>query len=403
MQKNIAPKKILRILNRFNVGGPTHNANYLTKYLSPDFETLLIAGNKLDTESSSEYILKNNNIKYRIIKSMNRSLNLFKDLQALFEIIAIIKEFKPDIVHTHASKSGAIGRTAALLCGVKVIVHTFHGHVFHSYFGKFKTSIYLYIEKFLAKRSSAIISISKLQNDELVNTFKICKQEKMHIIKLGFDLQKFVDDDHIKRCLFRKEFNLSEQDIAIGIIGRLTLIKDHKFFVSVASKVNALTNKKLKFFIIGDGEEKSEIEAHINKLGHQFISSDDTCNKESLFKFTSWRQDMDNIYSGLDIISLTSKNEGTPVTLIEGQAASRPVISTNVGGVADIVLNNESGYIAEVNDLEGFTSKLLNLIENNDLRTSMGAAGREHVIKYFTYERLVNDVRDLYNKIGKSI
>ena len=159
-------KKVLRILNRFNVGGPTHNATYLTKFLSPEYETKLIGGKKLESEAAFEYLLQENDIDYTILENMNRSINPLKDFKAFVEIRNIIKDFKPDIVHTHASKSGALGRLAAISLKVPIILHTFHGHVFHSYFGKLKTYIYILIERFLAKKSSAIIAISELQKNE---------------------------------------------------------------------------------------------------------------------------------------------------------------------------------------------------------------------------------------------
>jgi len=144
-------KKVLRILNRFNIGGPTHNATYLTKFLSPEYETKLIGGKKLESEAAFEYLLKENKLDYLIIENMNRALNPIKDLKAFFEIRNIIKDFKPDIVHTHASKSGALGRLAAISMRVPIILHTFHGHVFHSYFGKLKTYLYIVIERYLAQ------------------------------------------------------------------------------------------------------------------------------------------------------------------------------------------------------------------------------------------------------------
>jgi len=182
-------KKVLRILNRFNVGGPTHNATFLTKYLYPEYETKLIAGKKLPSEASSEYMLKENEIDFEVIEDMSRSINIIKDLKSFFRIKKIIREFKPDIVHTHASKSGALGRLAAITSKVPIIVHTFHGHVFHSYFGNLKTRFYIFLERFLAKKSSAIIAISDLQRKELINDFDICSETQTHTIPLGFNLK----------------------------------------------------------------------------------------------------------------------------------------------------------------------------------------------------------------------
>ena len=224
-------KKVLRILNRFNIGGPTHNATFLTKHLYPEYQTKLIAGKKLDSEASSEYILKDYEIDFEIIEDMSRSINLIKDLKSFLKIKKIIKEFKPDIVHTHASKSGALGRLAAITSKVPIIVHTFHGHVFHSYFGNLKTKLFILLERYLAKKSSAIIAISNLQRKELINVFKICTENKTHTIQLGFDLDKFQEENLSKRNVFRDEFKLAADDIAIGIVGRLTPIKNHSLMI----------------------------------------------------------------------------------------------------------------------------------------------------------------------------
>ena len=166
-----------------------------------------------------------------------------------------MKEYQPDIVHTHASKSGALGRLAAISLKVPIIIHTFHGHVFHSYFGKFKTLFYILIERFLAKKSSAIIAISHLQKNELTKVFNICPEKKMCVIPLGFDLEKFQIDYENQRLIFREEFKINDDDICIGIVGRLTSIKNHDFFIRAIKDVLAKTDRSLKVFIIGDGEE----------------------------------------------------------------------------------------------------------------------------------------------------
>src|ERR1035437_9909437 len=158
--------KILRIINRFNLGGPAYNVAYLTKYLSPEFETLLIGGEKESDEESSLFIFKEMGIEPLVLSEMNRSINFLNDVRAYYRIKKIIKEFKPDIIHTHAAKAGALGRLAAFSCKVPIIVHTFHGHIFHSYFGRLKTTIFKNVERFLAKKSSVIIANSKKQKQE---------------------------------------------------------------------------------------------------------------------------------------------------------------------------------------------------------------------------------------------
>lgn len=389
-------KKVLRILNRFNVGGPTHNATFLTKYLDPEYQTKLIAGKKLDSEASSEYMLKDYKIDFQIIEDMSRSINIIKDLKSFFRIKKIIKEFKPDIVHTHASKSGALGRLAAITSKVPIIVHTFHGHVFHSYFGNFKTKFYIFLERYLAKKSSAIIAISDLQREELIHEFKICSESKTHTIQLGFDLDKFQEDILFKRNAFRSEFNLEEDVIAIGIIGRLTPIKNHPFFLLAIKNLLGMTTRKFKVFIVGDGEDRSALQKLCSQLDLTFNSEG---VEDPLIYFTSWRKDMDTVYAGLDLVALTSKNEGTPVTLIEAQASNKPIVTTDVGGVRDVVMPGVTAYVSDKNDPKSFAINMSLLIDIDSDRKRMGSAGYNHVSELFSYKRLVRDVGELYENL----
>ena len=389
-------KKVLRILNRFNIGGPTHNATFLTKHLYPEYQTKLIAGKKLDSEASSEYILKDYEIDFEIIEDMSRSINLIKDFKSFLKIKKIIKEFKPDIVHTHASKSGALGRLAAITSKVPIIVHTFHGHVFHSYFGNLKTKLFILLERYLAKKSSAIIAISNLQRKELINVFKICTENKTHTIQLGFDLDKFQEENLSKRNVFRDEFKLAADDIAIGIVGRLTPIKNHSFFLKAVKKLLNETTRKFKVFIVGDGEDRLTLEKLCSKL-NLTINSDGVL--DPLIYFTSWRKDMDNVYAGLDIVALTSKNEGTPVTLIEAQASNKPIVTTNVGGVMDVVKDNITAFVSDKHDFNRFSDNLKVLVEDDSKRIKMGGAGYNHVSELFSYKRLAREVGELYGNL----
>ena len=381
---------------------PTHNATFLTKYLEPQYKTKLIAGKKLDSEATSEYILKKNNIDYLIIENMSRSLSLINDIRSFAEIRKIIREYKPNIVHTHASKSGALGRLAAILSGVPIIVHTFHGHVFHSYFGKLKTYLYLLIERFLASKSSAIIAISNLQKDELVNNFKICSSKKMHVIPLGFDLERFQVDRYENRNSFRAEFALEDDCIAIGIVGRLTAIKNQELFLRSVKEVTKNSKKPLKVFLIGDGEDKEKLQNLCEDLNMPFSESYSQ-KEEILVYFTSWRQDMERVYAGLDIVALSSLNEGTPVTLIEAQAANKPIVATDVGGIRDIVIENKTGLLSKSGDLKGLANNLRKLIDDDNLRDQLGRSGYDNVIRSFSYKRLVSDVKSLYTELLKKL
>ena len=388
-------KKILRIINRFNLGGPTYNAAYLTKYLEPDYETLLIGGQHDESEKSSMHILDNLGLKPIIIPEMQRSLNPYKDQIAFKKIQNIIKEFKPDIVHTHAAKAGALGRRAAYKMGVKQIYHTFHGHVFHSYFGSFKTRIFKEIEKNLAKKSTKIIAISEIQKRELSKIHKICPEKKIEVIPLGFDLERFNTDKDSKRKEFRKKWNLKENEIAIGIIGRLVPIKNHKFFIDAIQEVLKKSKFPVRAFIVGDGEEKQNIVNYIKNKNLDF-SLDYT---PARFQLTSWIKEIDRVNSGMDIICLTSLNEGTPVSLIEAQASGKPIVSTKTGGIENVVLENKTALLSEKNDLHNFSKNLLSLVNDSNKRKLLSKFGLEKS-KDFHYDQLVNNIKNLYeNKL----
>lgn len=385
--------KILRIINRFNIGGPIYNATFLTRFISDEFETMLIGGLPEKGEADSLHILKEYGIKPILIPELKRNPNFISDRKALKKIKAIIEEFNPDIVHTHASKAGAIGRKAAFDSKVPIVVHTFHGHVFHSYFGKFKSEVFRLIEKRLASKSSGIIAISEQQKYELTEKYAIADKEKVEVIPLGFDLNQFQVNLDLKRKETREKYNLSSEQIAIAIIGRLAPIKNHKLFLDSIEIVNRQTTKKPVFFVVGDGEIMNEIEEQINKI---------KTNQAIDIRLTSWIHDIKTFNAGMDIICLTSNNEGTPVSLIEAQACNIPVISTDVGGVKDIVNDNETGFIIPKNNLEKFAEKLLFLIEDEKTRKKMSQNGWSFVKDNFHYQRLVKDMESYYKKLMKS-
>jgi len=381
--------KIVRILNRFNVGGPTYNVAYLTKYISSEYSTILLGGQKNESEASSEYILQELDVAYTIIPEMKRSIGIWNEIKALRKLIRIIKTEKPDIVHTHAAKAGTLGRIAAWYCGLPYIFHTFHGHVFHSYFNPLTTKIFITIEQLLAKTCTAIVAISDIQKHEIGTVFKICPPHKIEVIPLGFDLERFTKDIQTKRLQFRQQYNLEHNEIAIGIVGRLVPVKNHELFIQAFQKCLHISTKPIKAFIIGDGEMRHELESLWNTL--------EPGENNSKLTFTSWIQDVDVAYTGLDIVCLTSHNEGTPVSLIEAQAAGKPIVSTNVGGIQNIVIEGKTALLTN-NTVEDFSNKLLQIIENEELQKQMSNHSQLFSIEKFGYKRLCKDMEHMYEK-----
>jgi len=391
--------RVLRIINRFNLGGPAYNVAFLTKYLAPEYETLLIGGEKEPDEDSSLFIFKEMGVKPLIINEMNRSINFLQDVKAYYRIKKIIKEFKPDIVHTHAAKAGALGRLAAYSCKVPVIIHTFHGHVFHSYFGKFKTTVYKNIERFLAKKTSVIIAISEKQKHELCDEHKIAPAKKIKVIPLGFDLTKFSDNQIEKRKTFRDKYQIEDDEICVVIIGRLAPVKNHPLFLKAIQFVKNNSNEKIRAVIVGDGNLRQNLMQQCIDLNLDYCYYP-TEPKKATVTFTSWIQDVSYPLAGSEIVCLTSFNEGTPVSLIEAQAASKVIVTTKVGGIENSV-NDKAAFLIEITDEKLFFEKLLLLCNDKGLREKMAVCGKDFVFEQFHYTRLVQDVKGLYGSLLK--
>jgi glycosyltransferase involved in cell wall biosynthesis len=292
-------------------------------------------------------------------------------------------------VHTHAAKAGALGRKAAKACGVPVIVHTFHGHVFHSYFGTAKTWLYKLIERRLARISTGIIAISPIQKEELSSVHRICSAAKIKVIPLGFDLSKFQENLPEKRLQTRTERKLEADEVAVAIVGRLAPVKNHSLFLDVIETL-AKKGVKARYFIVGDGQEKASIQQRANALQETYGIR---------IELTSWIKDIATFNAGMDILCLSSDNEGTPVSLIEAQASGIPVISTDVGGVRDIVSEGETGFIVPKKEVEPFAEKLQLLIENKEIRQKMSQNGWNFVRDTFHYTTLVKNMEKYYAEL----
>ena len=379
--------KVFRIIARLNIGGPAIHTVLLTTGLSRErFESLLVSGIVGEDEGDMSYFASNYGIKPITISELGREISWKDDLIALYRLFQLIKNEKPDIVHTHTAKAGTIGRLAAILSGCPCIVHTFHGHVLHSYFGQVKTKAFIWIERVLARFTDRIVVISSLQYYELCHQIKIAPSNRFSIISLGFDLGQFLNAE-THRGKLRKELNVPEDIPLVGIVGRLTSVKNHELFLRSAAQV-LLSVANSRFVIVGDGELKDDLKEIAESLGIQ-----------DKVIFLGWRDDMPFIYADLDVVVLTSLNEGTPVTLIEAMASAKPVVATAVGGVPDIVLDGQTGILAPSGDADGLAVGVIDLLQDPDKRQEFGERGREFVRGKYTKERLCADIEKLYGEL----
>ena len=406
--------KILRIIARLNVGGPARHVVWLTEALQDDeFQTTLIAGTVPPGEENMGYFAEEHSVKPIFIEEMSRELSP-KDLISLFKVYRVIRRSKPDIVHTHTAKAGTVGRAAAFLYkwltwkaiigkprGVKVI-HTFHGHVFHSYYGNLKTKVFILIERLLARLATdKIVVITTQQFDEIHYGVGVGKPGQFEVIPLGIDLSSFMRADEECTAL-RAEIHAEDDELLIAFVGRLTEIKNIPLLLEAARDYTRESETpKARFLLVGDGHLRGQLEEMAREM-----------NLEDIVVFLGNRNDVDIVYAGADIVALTSLNEGTPLSLIEAMASGRPVISTAVGGVIDLlgaeIEENEGFSVCErgvsvpSGSATGFAKGLRYLAKNEKLRLDLGQKGRDHTTAVYSKERLVNDIKNLYRSVVKS-
>ncbi|MBW2165908.1 MAG: glycosyltransferase [Deltaproteobacteria bacterium] len=392
--------KILRIIARLNIGGPAIHATILTQGLDPDqFQSVLVTGKVSAKEGDMSYLADTYGIK-PIISDLQREISIVNDVRSFLSIFRILNQEKPDIVHTHTAKAGTVGRIAVFIHNL--IYGGNHGHVFHGYFGRMMSTIFILTERILAKITDIVIAISESQKNELANKYRIAQASKVRVVKLGFDLEPFLaSKDHHGEST--QIFNPGESDsiadeLRIGIVGRLVPIKNHKMFLESAN-IFLEENPSIKvfFLIIGDGELKEELIAYCKQQG----LSDHV-------QFCGWQKKLPEIYSNLDIVALTSNNEGTPVSLIEAMACSVPVIATDVGGVRDLLGDSQSevvsdgfkicerGILCRDNDAKGFANGLKCLVKNKQVREEKASAAKSFVVQNFSKKRLFKDIESLY-------
>lgn len=391
----LSKPRLIIILNRFVIGGQAVDTIPLAWHLQSDFETLILYGEKEKDELEPSFLLtKYPGLRLEKIKALRRSINPFIDFLAFIYVYKAISTFKADIVHTHGAKSGFIGRLASWIYGVPVIIHTFHGHFFHSYFSKSISRFIAGIERLVGKITTAAVALSNAQKVELAHKYNILPAVKIKVIPLGFAFDQENNAD-VLRNTFRNKFGLQDQHVATGIVGRIVPVKNHLFFVKVIEKIMGTASMdNAVFFIVGDGDLKQQVELELKKRNIGYNSTG--ISQSNKVVFTSWVTDMYEVMNGLDIVALTSLNEGTPLSVIEAQFFKKPVVSTDAGGVRDTMQDGIGGYVSATNDEDGFKEKLATLIMDAQLRKDMGEAGFDFASTRFSKTEEVNATRSLY-------
>jgi glycosyltransferase involved in cell wall biosynthesis len=365
--------KIMLVVARLNVGGVALNVVQLAEHLRqmPDVEVLLVNGLVGEQEGDMQYLVDATPLRQVVIPTLGRELSPLRDVVTLWQLWRLMRQFRPDVVHTHTAKAGFVGRWAAWLARVPVRVHTFHGHVFHGYFGPGKTRLFLWLERLSARISTRIFTLSQSLMRELAEDYRVAEVGKFEIIPQGLDLTRFAEADRTMGTL-RASLGLSADLPIIAVIGRLVPIKNHRLFVEAAALLHE-QRPNVRFVIVGDGELRAAIEADIAAR-----------NLTDVILMAGWARDILAVVVDCDVVTITSDNEGTPVSLIEAIAANVPVVSTTVGGVHDLLGADLPGQLVPPDDAQALCDTWrISLDSPPDLR-----ALRAHVLETYTIERI---------------
>ena len=390
--------RIARIIARLNVGGPAIQAILMTEALrARGYNTVLITGQVGRGEANMHYLAQAHEVEALTIPALSRSI-CYKDIASLLQLVRMLRRHRPAIVHTHTAKAGTLGRLAAMIVRAPIRVHTFHGHVFNGYFSPFVSGIFLRIERFLARRTDCIIAISESQKRDLTETYRIAPAHKVTIIPLGLDLDAFLkanaSDDTVHNAI-RRDPSVP----LVGWVGRLTAIKAPGLFLDCVPLVKD-SFPATHFVVVGGGELHSECEQRVEQERLQ-----------DSVALLGWQRDLPRIYAGLEMVVCTSINEGTPVALLEAMASGKAIVSTDVGGVRDLMAGRpnpiegmelfENGILVP-RDPQLLARAILYLLGNRDQCRSMGQVGRQFVRNRYSQIRLADDLERLYLSLARA-
>jgi glycosyltransferase involved in cell wall biosynthesis len=383
------PVRVLRVIARLNMGGPALHVAYLTHGLRDrGYDTTLVAGSLARGEDSMEFVARGLGIEATHLPELRRDIAPIRDLQATLRLAQLIRRLRPDILHTHTAKAGAVGRMAASLVGdarPPIVVHTFHGHVLRGYFGPRLSYGFRLLERWLAKRTDALVAVSPEVRDELVR-LGVAPAEKFTVVRVGIELSGRVADLD-GRAETRRRLGIAGDSFTVGWVGRMTGVKRTS---DVLLAFKRLRERGVDAFLcmIGDGPEREQLERRAHELGIM---------KRTLF--LGYQEQVAPYYAALDAMILPSGNEGTPVSAIEALAAGRPVVATRVGGLPDVVREGQDGFLVAPGAVDELADRLERLAADEDLRRRMGEAGRERVLPRYSVERLIDDVDALYRSL----
>jgi glycosyltransferase involved in cell wall biosynthesis len=384
--EDLGTVRVLRIFSRLNIGGPSVHVILLSAHLRErGYETRLVVGKESGREGNMFGLAAEKSVACESLSGLGREIAPLSDLRALLGLRRIMRDWRPAIVHTHTAKAGMLGRVAARLSRVPAVVHTFHGHVLHGYFSPAKTAFFRRLETRLAGYADALVAVSDEVKNDLVR-YGVAPAERIRVIPLGLELAHLAGP--LPRGELRRAAEFADDAPLVGMVGRLVPIKDAPTFLHAARRVRA-ARPDVRFALVGDGDERLALERLSGEQG-----------LDGALHFAGWRSDLRPVYGDLDVVVNASRNEGTPVALIEAMAAGRPVVATGVGGTPDLLGGGARGQLVPPGDPEALAHAILETVDDPKAAVERARAARAHVLSRHSVERLVRDVDALYRELA---
>ena len=389
--------KVIHVITRFDKGGSSENTFLTVKGLNRNkYDVILIRGLAEESRMGREEAaaaarnmeqVENAGIRVITIPELVRSIAVVNDIKALFALLRIFKYEKPQLVHTHTSKAGILGRWAAFFAKTGTIIHTPHGHVFWGYFGRLKTCLFILLEKLTSSITDKIITLTEQEKQDHLH-FRIAPKDKFTVIHSGVDLTAFAGLPIDTSAAVREELKIPPEALVVGTTGRLTPVKGHRYLLEAAA---VISHKKpgIFFVFLGDGELADEIAEKASLLGIKNAT------------FLGWRPDVPEVMSTFDIFVLPSLNEGMGKVLVEAMALGIPIIASNVGGIPDLVKHGVNGLLVPPADAVKLAGGIEELVHDPVKRKKLGERGRLIAVAY-SAEAMVQKIELLYEETSSS-
>ena len=385
--------KIAHIITRLIIGGAQENTVLNCEDLIRDYgdDVLLITGPPLGPEGSLLSRIENKpGVPHKIVQHLRRAIHPWNDWNAYVEIRRILKEFQPQVVHTHSAKAGILGRFAAKSLDVPAIVHGVHGAPFYPYQNPLIREFYKSCERAAAKRCDAFISVADAMSELMIGA-KIAPPEMFHTVYSGMEVETFLQSDSLREAT-RKEFGFTDKEIVIGKIARLFHLKGHEYVIDAAKKVvDDVPN--VRFLFVGDGILTDLYKKRIKSLGLE---------KYFVFAGLVSPERIPAMISATDIVVHASLREGLARVLPQALMCGKPVISFDIDGAKEVVLNEKTGLLLPPKSVSAISLAMIRLAINAPLRDKMGAEGRKRFAKQFDHNHMTQNIRDIYERILKS-